>query len=748
MVNIYEILQRAASLKEETALNSISPKRAGGIMYDTLLALNVLWLRQDAALVISKIYASVAAMQADTAPVSDLTGQPLKPGQIVVIASSDSDNGSVYRYNGTDAPSWSLVGTIGNLTPVDNLDSDSIILPLAAHQGKVLDGKIGQLQQEIDKKYTKPSTGIPATDMTESVRRCLELADSSATLNRYIIEGGHGLKFVASTNSYLVRIENENEEFVYLISCGDDYTNTQVTALMYSTPTGVSFYLCRDTRLLIWVSSAFSRFSIISLRGNGAIDSETIDEMPEDVEEIVPGRYATDLDLALEQQEIDKKYTKPSTGIPASDLAEGVIPDVSQFITRTVNDLANYYLKNEIYTKDEVVALIGAIQQFHYEVYASLPETGTGNVLYLIGPTGTGSDRYEEYVYANGTFTKIGDTSIDLSDYAKSIDIPIEKGLGANSVQQKGAGAIASGPQSTAFGFETEAYGPYSHAEGKYSQCSGIASHAEGRSQAHKDYSHSEGSSTDCHGECGHTEGAATSVAGNYAHAEGDGGNSSEIAIVSINGNVFTLSSVDGLTTDSVLKYDEFYYRVITIDVSTNAVTVDKQIAASSWDTGTRERYGVAYGIASHVEGRQGIAFGTNSHVEGNEGVADGNASHAEGYNTRTRNNNEHAEGQYNKSNPGTIHSVGIGTSESDRKNAFEIMQNGDAYLKGIGGYDGTNPSGAQTVKQVMDSRESITNKTTSLSSESTDQQYPSAKAVYDFVMDKLGDIETLLAAI
>lgn len=148
MVNIYEILQRAASLKEETVLNSISPERAGGIMYDTLLALNDLWLQQGSALVISKIYASVAAMEADTAPVSDLTGKPLRPGQIVVIASSDSDNGSVYRYNGTDAPSWSLVGAIGNLTPVDSLDSDSTQLPLAAHQGKVLDGKISQLGQE------------------------------------------------------------------------------------------------------------------------------------------------------------------------------------------------------------------------------------------------------------------------------------------------------------------------------------------------------------------------------------------------------------------------------------------------------------------------------------------------------------------------------------------------------------------------------------------------------------------------
>lgn len=91
----------------------------------------------------------------------------------------------------------------------------------------------------------------------------------------------------------------------------------------------------------------------------------------------------------------------------------------ANYITNSVNNLVNYYLRSETYTKAEVAALIGAIQQFHYEIYASTSEVTTpaNNVLYLIGPTGSGSDKYEEYVYANSTFVKIGDTSIDLSGY-------------------------------------------------------------------------------------------------------------------------------------------------------------------------------------------------------------------------------------------------------------------------------------------------------------------------------------------
>ena len=93
-------------------------------------------------------------------------------------------------------------------------------------------------------------------------------------------------------------------------------------------------------------------------------------------------------------------------------------PDLSHFITKTVNDLTNYYLKSETYTKAEVQALIAAIHQFRFEVYASLSDvtSPSSNVLYLIGPTGGGTDKYEEYVYTT-TFVKIGDTSIDLSGY-------------------------------------------------------------------------------------------------------------------------------------------------------------------------------------------------------------------------------------------------------------------------------------------------------------------------------------------
>lgn len=120
-----------------------------------------------------------------------------------------------------------------------------------------------------------------------------------------------------------------------------------------------------------------------------------------------------------------------------------------------------------------------------------------------------------------------------------------------------------------------------------------------------------------------------------------------------------------------------------------------------------------AENFAAHVEGSGTVAQAI-SHAEGEYTKALGNYSHAEGRYTITYNNSEHAQGHYNVSNKNsntfgdtlnTQHSIGIGTSEEARKNAQEVMQNGDHYIIGIGDYDGTNIAEAQTLQEVVNSK-------------------------------------------
>ena len=101
-----------------------------------------------------------------------------------------------------------------------------------------------------------------------------------------------------------------------------------------------------------------------------------------------------------------------------------------------------------------------------------------------------------------------------------------------------------------------------------------------------------------------------------------------------------------------------------------------------------------ATNTAAHAEGISTTASGPFSHAEGRNTTAIGISSHAEGDYTIANNQSEHTSGQYNVSskasttfgNSGnTLFSVGNGTADNARHNAFEIRQNGDIYLSSGG---------------------------------------------------------------
>ena len=82
---------------------------------------------------------------------------------------------------------------------------------------------------------------------------------------------------------------------------------------------------------------------------------------------------------------------------------------------------------------------------------------------------------------------------------------------------------------------------------------------------------------------------------------------------------------------------------------------------------------------------------GNNSAVViGDTQNANGEYSFAEGQNTVANNRSEHAMGEFNESHHlnntfgssgNTLFSIGNGTSDTNRKNALEVMQNGDIYI-------------------------------------------------------------------
>lgn len=108
------------------------------------------------------------------------------------------------------------------------------------------------------------------------------------------------------------------------------------------------------------------------------------------------------------------EYVEPAIPTKTSDLTNN-----SGFITKAVNDLTNYYLKSETYTKEEVQSLISAINSVTLQKVDSLPEPGESNVIYLVPKSGSGNDIYDEYIFIDGNPEHIGSTQVDLSNYVQ-----------------------------------------------------------------------------------------------------------------------------------------------------------------------------------------------------------------------------------------------------------------------------------------------------------------------------------------
>ena len=314
----------------------------------------------------------------------------------------------------------------------------------------------------------------------------------------------------------------------------------------------------------------------------------------------------------------------------------------------------------------------------------------------------------------------------------------------------EGASTIASGQYSHAEGGLTKATASGAHAEGVYSIASGPYSHAEGQgSVAFNGRSHAEGyysfaAEAQSHAECdrsiargisSHSEALSCSY-GLRSHVEGGNKGIDVFPVGAANATSYTstwdteFDPIRNVIGDTILcniikgsailtKNATAMNPIIITDASLSnnilSFTLEKTLSNTALDGSVNYWiiFSIAYGDTSHSENSGNVSYGENSHAEGNYNVALGKDSHVEGLFTFTNNVSEHAEGSYNLStktsdaygNAGnTQHSIGIGDSTA-RKNAVEVMQNGDTYIYGVGSYNGTNYSTASTLQTVVNSK-------------------------------------------
>jgi len=101
-----------------------------------------------------------------------------------------------------------------------------------------------------------------------------------------------------------------------------------------------------------------------------------------------------------------------------SDKVSGVLPIGHGGLGTTSFADARGSAYLDVYSKGEVDSLFNG----QAVIVTELPATGELGKIYYVGPTGTGSDQYDEYIW-NNDWIKVGEHSIDLSGFYNDISI-------------------------------------------------------------------------------------------------------------------------------------------------------------------------------------------------------------------------------------------------------------------------------------------------------------------------------------
>ena len=169
------------------------------------------------------------------------------------------------------------------------------------------------------------------------------------------------------------------------------------------------------------------------------------------VEWVVPGSDGTMTDAQVQQAINDLNRDVTNLGTDLSDVKDiigkestgegvastGLIARVEALeaqdgvlageIDALETSLTNVYTKTE--TDSAIAKAIAAVDHLSREIVETLPENANANknVIYMVRrEDGTGQDVYNEYMYINEAWEIIGDTSVDLTGYAKTEDILVK----------------------------------------------------------------------------------------------------------------------------------------------------------------------------------------------------------------------------------------------------------------------------------------------------------------------------------
>lgn len=142
--------------------------------------------------------------------------------------------------------------------------------------------------------------------------------------------------------------------------------------------------------------------------------------------------YNDALAIVAKLKDIDEVPTDNSTHLVLSGGVKKAIDDINTDLSNRITNLSNTIdsitIIDNLTTSDPNKALsanqgkilkdlIDNLSTVEFTIVDTLPSTGNNGIIYLVKKSGSSNDIYDEYIYVNGSWEKVGDTAIDLSNY-------------------------------------------------------------------------------------------------------------------------------------------------------------------------------------------------------------------------------------------------------------------------------------------------------------------------------------------
>lgn len=321
-------------------------------------------------------------------------------------------------------PEWQLVSRSADISGVEQA-----VIAWVQQQGFVIDGEYVHTDNNLtDELKNKILNAITSGDLAEALAEYVKNTDLSnvATSGDYNdLENKPTIPSDYVSYNQQTLTEEQKAQVRSNIGAGssgfsgdyNDLTNKPTIPSKTSDLTNDSGFITSETEPAFNASAAKDITSSDVTNWNGKQDAEAGKGLSTNDYTTAEKNKLGGIEAGAEVNVIEN-ITVNGNNVPVNNKTVALT-----VITETVNNLTNYYLKSETYTKAEVNALITG---FGFEVVATLPtENIKTNVIYLVPKQSPVTNNIkDEYIYITGTgWELIGSTSMDLSNYVTTTQL-------------------------------------------------------------------------------------------------------------------------------------------------------------------------------------------------------------------------------------------------------------------------------------------------------------------------------------